>query len=47
MIVGLANGFNLLNLPTLWQDVVTAIVLVSAVWFDVSIRNRVNKVVVE
>lgn len=47
VIVGLANGFNLLNLPTLWQDVVTGIVLVSAVWFDVAVRNRVNKVVVE
>lgn len=47
VIVGLANGFNLLNLPTLWQDVVTGIVLVSAVWFDIAVRNRVNKVVVE
>jgi ABC-type xylose transport system permease subunit len=47
VIVGLANGFNLMNLPTLWQDVVTGIVLVSAVWFDVAVRNRVNKVVVE
>ncbi|MDP9185328.1 MAG: hypothetical protein M3O29_06655 [Actinomycetota bacterium] len=47
VIVGLANGFNLLNLPTLWQDVVTGLVLVSAVWFDVAVRNRVNQVVVE
>jgi D-xylose transport system permease protein len=47
VIVGLANGFNLLNLPTLAQDIVTGIVLVSAVWFDVAVRNRVNKVVVE
>lgn len=47
VIVGLANGFNLLNLPTLWQDVVTGLVLVSAVWFDVAVRNRVNKIVVE
>ena len=47
VIVGLANGFNLLNLPTLWQDVVTGIVLVSAVWFDVAVRNRVNQLVVE
>lgn len=47
VIVGLANGFNLLNMPTLWQDLVTGIVLVGAVWFDVSIRNRVNQIVVE
>jgi ABC-type xylose transport system permease subunit len=47
VIVGLANGFNLLNLPTLWQDVVTGLVLVSAVWFDVAVRNRVIQVVVE
>jgi ABC-type xylose transport system permease subunit len=47
VIVGLANGFNLMNLPTLWQDVVTGIVLVSAVWFDVGVRNRVNQIVVE
>lgn len=47
VIVGLANGFNLMNLPSLWQDVVTGIVLVSAVWFDVAVRNRVNQLVVE
>jgi ABC-type xylose transport system permease subunit len=47
VIVGLANGFNLLNLPTLWQDVVTGVVLVSAVWFDVWVRNRVTQLVVE
>ena len=47
VIVGLANGFNLLNLPSLWQNVVTGIVLVAAVWFDVAVRNRVNQLVVE
>ena len=47
VITGLANGFNLLNLPSLWQNVVTGIVLVAAVWFDVSVRNRVNQLVVE
>ncbi len=47
VIVGLANGFNLMNLPSLWQNFVTGIVLVAAVWFDVAVRNRVNQLVVE
>lgn len=45
VIVGLANGFNLMNIPSLWQNVVTGVVLVGAVWFDVSVRNRANQIV--
>lgn len=45
IIVGLTNGLNLLNVPALFQNITTAIVLVAAVWFDVTIRNRANQIV--
>ncbi|MCY7418889.1 MAG: hypothetical protein LH650_10405 [Chloroflexi bacterium] len=45
VIVGLANGLNLKNVPSLWQSVLTGVVLVAAVWFDVWVRNRANQTV--
>jgi ABC-type xylose transport system permease subunit len=45
VITGLANGLNLLNVPSLWQNVLTGVVLVVAVWFDVWVRNRSNSIV--
>jgi ABC-type xylose transport system permease subunit len=45
VITGLANGLNLLNVPSLWQNVLTGVVLVVAVWFDVWIRNRASATV--
>lgn len=45
VIVGLANGLNLKNVPSLWQSVLTGVVLIAAVYFDVWVRNRANQIV--
>jgi ABC-type xylose transport system permease subunit len=46
LIVGITNGLNLLNVPSLAQNIVTAIVLVVAVTFDVVVRNQANQLAV-
>jgi ribose transport system permease protein len=42
IMVVLLNGMNLLNLSSLWQQFALGIVVVLAVWFDVSMKRRTN-----
>jgi ABC-type xylose transport system permease subunit len=41
LILGtLVNGFNLMNLPSLWQQVASGPILIVAVWVDLVLRRR-------
>jgi ribose transport system permease protein len=40
IMVVLLNGMNLLNLPSLWQQFALGVVVILAVWFDVSMKRR-------
>jgi len=42
IMVVLLNGMNLLNLSSLWQQFALGIVVVLAVWFDVSMKRHAN-----
>jgi ribose transport system permease protein len=40
IMIVVANGMNLVQIPSLWQQFVIGIVVVLAVWFDVLIRKK-------
>jgi len=40
IMVVVTNGMNLLGISSLWQQFVTGIVVILAVWFDILLRKR-------
>lgn len=44
IIATITNGMSMMNLESFWQYIVKGLILVAAVWFDISSKNRANKI---
>jgi D-xylose transport system permease protein len=40
VIQSIQNGMSLLDTPSFWQDIVKGLVLLVAVWFDISRKKK-------